>query len=149
MFLSLTKKSIEFNWDELDEALNDNQLFDIFLIFAKQEWSQENVLSYRDIQKFRRAKKDKKENLAFNFYYLYLNGESSPLELNIDWKTRQEFYEKINNEDCDFSKGNIFENVEKTVKVNISDTWSRFVLTAPYSNYHTNKEVQEAELVLI
>jgi hypothetical protein len=145
----ITKKPIEVNWDELDEKLNDNQMYDIFLNFAKHEWSQENVLSYRDIQKFKRAKKDKKENLLFNFYYLYLNGSNSPLELNISWKIRQDFYEKINNGNCDYSKENIFENVEKTVKLNISDTWSRFIITSAYSIYFSNIEVQEAELVLI
>jgi hypothetical protein len=142
----MTKRQIEPSWDFLTNSLKDEDMFNLFLVFSSSEWSQENVLAHRDIEKFKRLKgKEKKENHAFNIYYTYLNGANSPLELNIDLRTRNDLFNEINNEDCKF-QNDIFENVEKNVKINLSDTWSRFILTDVYSNYCKNEEIQAQEM---
>jgi hypothetical protein len=144
----MNSREMETSWDTLTESLRDEDLFSLFVSYSRSEWSQENVLAHRDIEKFKRIKgKEKRENHAFNIYYTYLNGTNSPLELNIDTKTRNSLYEDINNEDCKF-QNDTFQNVEKTVKINLSDTWSRFILTGVYMNYSTNKEILEEEMKL-
>eukprot|EP01080_Neovahlkampfia_damariscottae_P006368 gene6368-10375_t len=131
--------------DALDRHLVDEQFFDIFLEFAQSEWSQENVLCYRDIQKFNRATKDKKADLAFNIYYIYLNGQNSPAEINIDSKTCAELYHQINDESCKFDS-ETFSLIMKAVRINIADTWSRFCLTDIFAKYEKNSEFQNVQL---
>eukprot|EP01080_Neovahlkampfia_damariscottae_P012452 gene12452-6203_t len=132
--------------DNLDLMLDDDKFFDLFLEFAKSEWSQENLLCYRDIRKFKRAKtKEKRTDQAFNIYYIYLNGKNSPAEVNIDGKTCIRLFKTINDESCKF-ESDTFENVEKTVKVNIADTWGRFCLTDVFTKYEKNAQFQEIQL---
>jgi hypothetical protein len=143
-----SRKRPQVPLDELDKYLQNDELFDIFLVFAKEEWSQENVLAYRDIQKFKRAKSEKKPKQALSIYKIYLNGESSPLEINIDSKSCHSLSKLIHDEECKFEK-DTFEQIEKTLKVNISDTWSRFVMTSKFSNFQKNQEIINMEMRLM
>jgi hypothetical protein len=130
------------------ETLLDDQLFDLFLKFAEKEWAQENLLAFRAIQKYKKCRFEKRVNLAFDIYYLYLNDTNSPLEINIDKKNCKEVFEEINNPTCKFPD-NLFYNVEKVLKTNISDTWSRFVCGHDYAIYIRNHQFQLSQMTLI
>eukprot|EP01080_Neovahlkampfia_damariscottae_P006759 gene6759-10924_t len=142
-----SKNKRKVNLDLLDAKLENRELFDLFLEFAKLEWSQENAFAYRDIKKYQRTKsKEKREKLAFDIYYQYFNGDLSPLEVNIDKNSCNQLWNEINSPKCDFSD-DVFENAMKTVKVNISDTWSRFIISTTYHVYLSNENLFEKELL--
>eukprot|EP01080_Neovahlkampfia_damariscottae_P008239 gene8239-64_t len=131
---------------EIEKYLDHDELFDLFLEFAKDEWSQENVLAYRDIKKFKRLNSlDKRKNHAQKIYYNYFNGAQSPLEVNIDAKACKDLFRNLNEKDSKYNE-EIFEDIEQTVKTNIRDTWSRFVLTSKFLNYKQNSFLQRQEL---
>eukprot|EP01080_Neovahlkampfia_damariscottae_P010521 gene10521-3043_t len=112
-------KMLEIN--DLELYLSEPEFFDILFEFATIEWSQENLLAHRDIQNYKKAKtSEKKQIQAYHIHEMYLNGDSSPLEINIDSKTCREILSMINNKKLNI---NSFEEVEKNLKINISDTW--------------------------
>eukprot|EP01080_Neovahlkampfia_damariscottae_P005553 gene5553-9371_t len=137
-------KIIEIN--DLERFLRNPEFFDLFLEFSKIEWSQENVLAYREISIFNKLKsKEKKQKMAFDIYNMYLNGDYSPLEINIDLKTCKDLFKLINDETFHFDD-TTFEDVVKNLQINLSDTWSRFILTDQFLNYEKNTKIQQKEL---
>eukprot|EP01080_Neovahlkampfia_damariscottae_P008338 gene8338-162_t len=136
---------IETDADELDYFLSKPEFFDLFLVFAQSEWSQENVLAFRDVKKYRQLKNEKRLNHAFDIYYMYLNGENAPLQINIDSKSCNDLMKIINDPKSKLSD-TLFNGIEKGIKINLSDTWSRFILTNEFSNYQKNREIQLQEM---
>jgi hypothetical protein len=67
---------------------------------------------------------------------LYFNGISSSLEVNIDGKTLREFHERIK-EPLD---SNLFSVVEFKVLENLSDTYSRMIISSDYLNFRKTEE---------
>jgi alpha-tubulin suppressor-like RCC1 family protein len=129
----------------LDYCLENEECFNLLFQFATEEWANENLLAWRSIEKFKKATGEKKRNIAFDIYYLYLNGDISPLEINIDSKNCKKVFSVINDENVELDN-ETFDDVEKALKINLSDTYSRFVFTTPYSNFEKNSEFKDNEL---
>ena len=125
----------------IDKIMKDTFLSKEMGKFAKKEWSYENVACYNDIMKFKKEKNNLgKQYKATNIYYCYLNGKNSEFEINIDKKTCKKVLKEL-------EKGgtldvNLFEEVLKTLKINLADTYSRFRLTSEFRNYINKKEVE-------
>eukprot|EP01080_Neovahlkampfia_damariscottae_P009192 gene9192-1278_t len=129
----------------MEECLANEQSFGLFFKFAVEEWAQENLVAWRSIEKYKKATGENKRNIAFDIYYCHLNGDMSPLEINIDSKNCVKVF-KIINDDTLILENNVFEDVEKVLKVNISDTYARFIYTDAYQNFGKNSEFREEEL---
>jgi hypothetical protein len=130
----------------VEALLHDENVYEILLAFAKEEWSAENVLCWGDISKYKKLKnREKKSDMAFHIHEIYLKGASSPLEINIDTKTREAVFASMNSLDFEFHN-ELFDPISKALVVNLSDTYSRFILTTSYQNYVRNKIFQEEEM---
>eukprot|EP01080_Neovahlkampfia_damariscottae_P007152 gene7152-11465_t len=171
---SLFRNKHTVSKDVLKKELEDENIAEIFHTFAKNEWSEENFLAYTDIQSYKEMVKKTKHELiedlnverlisSYNLsivvgkektmtkelkvgqiFHLYLNGSKSPCEINIDRKTVNILKEEINNSAALLE--NLFDKVEDAVKVNLSDTYSRFIVSAPYLSYKTSLAIVEKQM---
>jgi hypothetical protein len=126
--------------DQLDLILRNEDLLTHFTIYAKQEWSLENLAAYIEIENY---KKKPSMEVAQEIYKKYLNGADSPCEVNINPGSRSETRNSI---DHDEIKTDLFDLVQKGIRSNLSDTYSRFINTTRYITWKTNYDLQMKEM---
>ena len=114
-----------------------NKLFHFYFL----EFSLENVACYKDILEFQKLKslEEKKFHLE-RMKELYF-GSTAELEINISGSTLKKFmidstYDNLINDE-------LFDEIRRTLAVNLSDTCARFILTYEYSNYAKKYEVMK------
>jgi hypothetical protein len=100
-----------------------------------EEYSLENILSYMDIQEYKRTLND-----PLNIYFRYFNGVNSTLEVNAPRKQCLVVQEMLKNGQFD---GTLFNELEKTVIANLCDTWSRFIFNSSYVKYMGSKSIEK------
>ncbi len=138
--------------DILDVVLHNGILFESFYEFSKKEWSAENVECYRDIALYKLKPTRSK---AINIYDTYLAGKAAPKEINIDSTTAQAIkptIDRYRKEKSQQSKSDrfkrkfislfkgsagqrdLFKDIEVALKINLSDTYSRFRYTKEFKS---------------
>lgn len=122
--------------------LKDQELLTLFQKFIRNEFSEENLICFKEIQKFKlETDTEKRKNLANEMVKTYFNGADSSLEINVDWNYCNQIKKKLN--DTEISN-DIFEDVERVVKTNLYDSFSRFSSTKVYYDYEKkSQQVQE------
>lgn len=140
-YVYLKIKSKKGNEDELTSVLKDPETLKMFVEFSKSEFSVENITSWMDIQNFKKGKKTQEE--ALEIYFKYFNQSSSIMEVNV---TRAESLKLKSFIDKNEINENIFEEIEKSVMINISDTYSRFMFFDPFLQ-HKNAKEQKLKMI--
>eukprot|EP01080_Neovahlkampfia_damariscottae_P002200 gene2200-2374_t len=138
-FIELFQQKVELDNDTIDEIFKDEEKFEIFKEYVKKEFSNENVLLYQDIKKYQ-IEEDfaTRKILANHIYMKYLNGNLSELEANISGKFCREVYRKIKNEQFE---PDLFDSCLLTIKENLADTYSRFILSERYTGYESSVQL--------
>jgi hypothetical protein len=121
----------------LDDCLETTVTREMFVEYAKKEFSIENYLVYQDIKEYNTS--SDKESIATHIYNTYLNGSASVMEINIDRKSCTRVNEKI--QAGNFDEG-LFKDVQKTVVVNLYDTFARFTVSSQFIGYLDNDKKQ-------
>lgn len=123
----LLKKQKE-KGEEKDNSLaflNNPEVYKMFLEYTELEWSTENPLCYKDIQKYKKLTNPKEKRIKAQYIYdLYLNGENSKLEVNVSRELCLEIKTQLDSEE-DLPE-ELFKNIELVVIQNICDTFQRF-----------------------
>ena len=167
------QKKKKVSKDLIKQELSDDNIIDLLRDFTKNEWSEENLLSYLDVCEYKDIiKKSKKDSVNENFsveqlltsyqslkpdeiantkelkvgqiFHLYLNGSKSPCEINIDYKRVKILKDSIN-ETKDLTE-NLFDKIEEAIKINLSDTYSRFVVSPSYISYKKSLAFVEKQM---
>lgn len=138
-----TKKS---DPDGLERIFSNEKLSYLFKVYAKHEWSLENYLIYLDLKVYKKLTGKKKEEAAKRIMDTYLNGSASPLEVNLDNETLQNVRTLYSDPVLD---KNLFTQVEAVIRINLLDTYYRFIFSSEYLNYVNSQEFLEKELVNI
>lgn len=140
------------------KLLQDPVIEELFMDFARKEYSVENYLCYKDIQSFKRRSGDAEE-----IYETYLNGGASVLEVNCSHESKSKITEQLNAykkireiapqklsprkstnlrkslrkslKGSNHLQDNLFEPLELELIGNIGDTWNRFRFTGKYLAY--------------
>jgi hypothetical protein len=120
--------------DQLEKVINDPTLSEMFEKWCEKEYSIENLSAFKDIMEFKKTRND-----PLNIYFKYLNGGSSVMEINISKKTCHAVYEKLKTGDFDST---LFDEIEGGVRINLSDTFSRFSVSYAYEKYVLMKKTQ-------
>ena len=68
-------------------------------------------------------------------------GSTAELEINISGSTLKKFM--IDSTDDNLINDELFDEIRRTLAVNLSDTCARFILTYEYSNYAKKYEVMK------
>ena len=119
-----------------DIFANEKNLWEFFTEFSIEEFSLENVKVFEDIQKYKTLNDDEKKSFVELMKYNYFTSES-PLEINLPIQSKKKFLDNIEKEILNFD----LDKVEKDVIYNLSDTWSRFIISKEYQNYIVRKTI--------
>jgi hypothetical protein len=130
---SLTKKKKVVDIDIIDEIFSNTYKLDMFREFCDQEFSTENLLLYEAIKKFQSANKTHRKAIGNEIYSKYLNGNLSELEANVPRSITVKVKARLDtNEEIE---SDLFNEILFTVKENLSDTYSRFIISEESENY--------------
>eukprot|EP01080_Neovahlkampfia_damariscottae_P000806 gene806-9056_t len=125
--------------DTIDELLQNEKLHLLFKSFVESEFSLENLFLYQDISEYKLSVEPwERISIAIDIFEKYLNGESSELEANIAGHRIKKVQKKIQNQN--FSD-DLFDAVLDEVKANLSDTYSRFIVSDEYNEYKENEKL--------
>lgn len=115
-----------------EDDISDPIVHQIFFNFCKTEWSVENILSHDQILEYQSKPSS---DLAYEIYDKYLE-EGALCEVNV---SRGEC--KLVKEMMDRGEFNpsLFDDILKTIMINLSDTYSRFIFTDEYSSVKKQK----------
>jgi hypothetical protein len=123
----------------LEKLLKDELGYNSFFEFCQNEWSVENIKFWKDVEVWM---KNPTRESAIGIFNTYLNGSLSPLEVNV---TRREIIpvrEAIDNLDVEL-EATLFAKLHEMVKVNLSDTYSRFIITREHEIYLQTMEFKD------
>eukprot|EP01080_Neovahlkampfia_damariscottae_P007841 gene7841-12314_t len=125
---------------EIFDTKND-ELFKMFVKFSESEFSSENVLIKRDIEKYRTS--NQKPQLAKGIFALYLNGTDSIYQVNIAESLISEIHNSIENNNF---PSDLFDRIEKEIDVNLKDTYGRFRFQREYLMLMKTVEFQTTQI---
>jgi hypothetical protein len=137
---------------EFDNFFVDQTKYNLLKEFAEKEMSIENVECYKDILNYQKLTTIKKRiEFAKRLNQTYFNGISSPLEVNLPGSTLSKYASNYAAET--FEKGNLFNEISDKIVENISDTYSRLIISSEYTNYlakskYMNEIVGEGDFLL-
>jgi hypothetical protein len=142
---NLIKKllSKKINKGEIEKIFEDKTLTEMLTDFANAEFSPENIYCFLDIKEFHTLKDDKEKlKFAEKMKIIYFNGMSSEYEVNVSGSAMKDFNEKLESHSWD----DLFSKVETAIRANISDTYSRFIISIEYQNYIISKDFQKTNI---
>ena len=126
---------------DIDKIFLDKDLEELFKDFTNAEYSTENVLCFLDIKKFYEIQnKDEKIEFAKKMKLLYFNGFSSEFEVNIAGSLIKQFDQHLMNLEFD----ELFFKIEPQIRLNLSDTYSRFIISFEYQEFLINNDYQKS-----
>jgi hypothetical protein len=138
--------------------------FPIFMIFQKKvhylinkkEWSAENVLIYKDIEKYKSIKEfDKRIDLAKEIEKNYLSFTLSPMEINIDEKAIYSYKKNLNSYknnyinlkiEIEIKDDELFTEIRPAVINNMHDTFLRFKHTHTYIQFKKDYKIMKGKI---
>jgi hypothetical protein len=105
----------------------------VFEAYCHSEMSTENIKAFFDLQKFSELRDaDNKRQMTKTIYYKYIQPNAT-MEVNIPQPVKSKIRAAIEKLDSDgIVPENIFEDFEYEVVVNLTDTFSRFMLSEQY-----------------
>jgi hypothetical protein len=120
------------------------EIIDVFEEFCVSEWSSENILLKKDIIEYKKSNNQERKKLCEFISKNYLMS-SSPLEVNCPEFLLTQVIKKIS---ANIMEDDLFNDVEKVLDVNLSDTISRFRFSSLYFNYLKDLETKNKDLGL-
>jgi hypothetical protein len=115
--------------DVLPRILEDQYGHDLLYAFCEAEFSVENIAALDEIARY---KKSVALATAERIYAKFLNGTQSQLEVNVPQKACMAVKYKLEMRDVDVS---LFKEIESGLMLNISDTFTRFMITSEFHTY--------------
>lgn len=112
-----------------------DDLLELFIEFSRYEWSLENVYFRLDVEKY--VKSSNKPQIYQEIQRKYLNFKNSVYEINVDEKSIQIVETKANNHHF---TNDLFDGLMKTININLSDTFLRFIISDMYGSYKMKME---------
>jgi hypothetical protein len=132
--------------DSMDEIFYDEDEFALFNEFIKSEFSSENVYLFQDIKKYEQMfNGEERKAFANEIFEKYLSGKFSALEANIPGSVIRKVQRLMENDSFD---DNLFNSVLSCVKENLTDSYSRFIITQKYLNYQSKKNLIDENVSL-
>jgi GrpB-like predicted nucleotidyltransferase (UPF0157 family) len=103
-----------------------------------KEFSIENIESYKDILAYQQLESfSERKEKAIQMKEIYFNGMQSSLEVNVDGKNLRELNKKF--EENSF-ESDLFDEIESKILENLSDTYSRMIISHDYLNLQNRNE---------
>jgi hypothetical protein len=117
----------------LQNIIENQEERDLFYEFCASEYSQENILCFEKIQKFKKEKNEiKRKEIAMEIKLEHLNRSESILEVNVHWKPLQRLNQKIISNEFELD---LFDEVQKEIESLLGDTYARYLISFSYRNH--------------
>ena len=140
------KKQTKFI-DQLEAIFLNPETKELFIEYAKYEFSIENILLYDEIKNYQNLNDKQRSKQANKIFLKYLNGEFSELEVNIPKRYTKPVRMHIDSKEI--PDWDIFEQILQITKENLSDTFSRFILSNEMENYTKTRQIVEENTKLL
>ena len=140
------KKQTKFI-DQLEAIFLNPETKELFIEYARYEFSIENILLYDEIKNYQNLNDKQRSRQANKIFLKYLNGEFSELEVNIPKRYTKPV--KMHIDSKEIPDWNIFEQILQLTKENLSDTFSRFILSNEMENYTKTRQIVEENTKLL
>lgn len=126
------------------DLLENQELYELFQNFVQNEFSEENLVCYVDLQRFKKeTDPNNRRALGISMIEHYFNGAESTLEVNVD-RAACTIVKTALSDEQNVIPNDLFEGIERTVKTNIYDSFSRFCSTKVFFDYERKqKQIQE------
>ena len=117
-------------------------MLELFQEFSTKEFSTENIFLYQEIKKYENTlNEESRKMLAIEIFGKYLNGNLSELEANLPRRFTKKVKQQMDSNEFPFD---LFSQILLSTKENLSDTYSRFILSEETGHYEdTLKVIQE------
>jgi hypothetical protein len=122
----------------IETMLADPNIESLFIEYCQLEFAIENILCYQEIREFRRNLTD-----PLGIYFRYFNRSNSPMEVNVPVKACEVVFDELKTGKFDVR---LFDELERIVIVNLSDTWGRFQYQNVFIN-HINHVTISKEMI--
>ncbi|KAL9643350.1 hypothetical protein ABK040_014804 [Willaertia magna] len=138
------KNNEENNEEELGVILKQQEVFSLFKQYAKQEFSIENIYAFVDLEYIKELhNKKQQQELIWNelerFKIKYLETNAN-MELNVSYDLKKSVNICLK-ERKDLN--DLIEEIEKSLIINLGDTYSRFIETDEYLLIERTRELKE------
>eukprot|EP01080_Neovahlkampfia_damariscottae_P007988 gene7988-12453_t len=131
--LKFRGKRIDFQLDTIEEVFQNEEIFNIFYGFIKNEYSLENIFLYQDIKKYENLESiNERKSFGMEIFMKYLNGQSSELEANVSGSVIKKVSDLISSNNFEVD---LFDQVLICAKENLTDSYSRFIISEKFENY--------------
>ncbi|KAJ5078685.1 electron carrier/ protein disulfide oxidoreductase [Anaeramoeba ignava] len=141
------------NFSTLQDVLQNSYAVEFFKEYLTQQYNQENLMFYLEVNEFKKIKEENIENLAKNIYEKFVKNESL-FEINIDSQTRNEISNKV--EQNDFSL-NMFDEAQKIIFILMdqnsydgfknSDLYEDLLKKLKYLSKNGSSSIKNAKLI--
>jgi hypothetical protein len=141
----IKSRNYSSNNQEINIIFKHDVLIKLLMEYAENEFSSENVQFKIDHLNYLNQKsKNKRGPLVNAMVTNYLNGGSSPFELNVDNANKSKFQKKLlAYQKMEMYEDDLFDSIMAAVNLNLSDTVTRFQFTYKYI-----MKVNQLELVM-
>lgn len=119
------KPNQPFTKDGLEKILSTSKTRPWFIEYSKNEWSIENVMAWDEIQKYVKEHRSQKRKAISEYIVKNFLTRGGMFELNVNKSEVDEVLGKVKLKQYD---DDLFDVILGTVMLNLSDTYSRFVL---------------------
>jgi len=138
---------------DLMKLLKDPKGRDLFEVFVKKDYTVENFCCWIDIDIFKRLEQedvtlrsltDSKKRGGYLSIHAkricdkYFKGDKSLMEVNVTKKETDLLWRKLKQKKVD---SQIFDEVLVSIKLNLLDSYLRFISTAPFKSYQLEQEI--------
>lgn len=131
----------KFERGELSSFLNTFEGFEIMLKACREEFSIENISCWKDIQFYQKEKSLEQRILKVDHMMnLYLNGNSSEMEINLPHEILFQTLTKIKKKDYETD---LFVELERQLLLNMNDTFMRLLTTTEYLSFKSMRQLQK------
>lgn len=103
-------------------------------------------MAWNDLCKFREElDPTKRLHFATKFYYDFLNGKDSPMELNVSTTAAKDIKDSL---DLGKAPDALFNTISQEISVNLADTFSRFQFSFGYMKVKNDRKFVDGALNL-
>eukprot|EP01080_Neovahlkampfia_damariscottae_P012194 gene12194-5781_t len=130
----ICNKQSKIEQNDIDVTLQNPGFLQAFITFSEKEYSPENILFRLDHQEYKKSSLNARNEIVATMDQKYLHS-TSPYEINIDGRSLSRF--KVKLERCRKDGkyyDDLFDEIERSVNTNLSDTYGRFIYSDEYKN---------------
>eukprot|EP01080_Neovahlkampfia_damariscottae_P010706 gene10706-3328_t len=130
----ICSRTPKIRYNDLELMIQDPVFLDALNNFCEKEYSPENLQFRLDHERYLKCPQNQRGSMIAKIDQKYLCS-NSPYEVNLDGRSLREYRSKLEKyTNLDEFEDDLFEGIEKTVNMNLADSYGRFIYSVEYKN---------------